>query len=85
MCVCVWCVLDGGLQFAFHWMCNCPSGAARVVCLMTHQEITEGVSRLCQLVATPLQQCATPTNSKGDPSIWLDRLAAIFKYVSMLY
>jgi transportin-3 len=53
--------------------------AARVVCLMTHQEITEGVSRLCQLVATPLQQCATPTNSKGDPSIWLDRLAAIFK------
>ena len=64
-------------------MCHYP-GAARVVSLMTHQEITEGVSRLCHLVATPLKQCATPTDGKGDPSIWLDRLAAIFKCVVMV-
>ena len=57
-----------------------PPGAARVVCLMDHQQITAGISTLCQKIATPLQAFALPGEHEGDPSIWMDRLAAVFRY-----
>lgn len=53
--------------------------AARVVCLMEHPQVTAGISSLCQKIATPLQAFASPGEHEGDPSLWMDRLAAVFR------
>ena len=58
-----------------------PPGAARVVCLMEHPQVTAGISSLCQKIATPLQAFASPGEHEGDPSLWMDRLAAVFRCV----
>ena len=52
-----------------------------MVCLMEHQQITAGISSLCQKIATPLQAFASSGEHEGDPSIWMDRLAAVFRCV----
>ena len=48
---------------------------------MEHPQVTAGISSLCQKIATPLQAFALPGEHEGDPSLWMDRLAAVFRCV----
>ena len=48
---------------------------------MEHPQVTAGISSLCQKIATPLQAFALPGEHEGDPSLWMDRLAAVFRWV----
>ena len=50
---------------------------------MEHPQVTAGISSLCQKIATPLQAFALPGEHEGDPSIWMDRLAAVFRCVGV--
>ena len=61
-------------------------GACQVLAKMPPDEIREGIKQLAQLQLTPLQALllqhdgTEPKSGSGkDPSLWLDRLAAIFR------
>ena len=55
-------------------------GFAKVVCLMQPKQITDGIGKLCQVIASLLAQFAVEgSKPEGDPSILLDRLSAIFR------
>ena len=64
-------------------------GTAAVLSKMPPEKITEALRQLCSLQVAPLQKVLEqPETSNGntkscDPTVWLDRLAAIFSSISV--
>lgn len=64
------------------------SGVASIVQCMPHGEIPAALRELCSLQLTPLcdvidMDVVPIRGTKTDPVLWLDRLAAIFRGVSV--
>ncbi|XP_064600886.1 LOW QUALITY PROTEIN: transportin-3-like [Liolophura sinensis] len=63
-------------------------GTATILGRMPHDKVTEGLKQLCSFQLTPLQklleeETGPPTKDKNkDPTVWLDRLAAIFRHTN---
>ncbi|XP_055932658.1 transportin-3-like [Argiope bruennichi] len=63
-------------------------GTALILGQMPHDKITDGLMELCKTQTTPLSQLLKEDKSvvkegtKTDPAVWLDRLAAIFRYTT---
>ncbi|XP_013416764.1 transportin-3 [Lingula anatina] len=61
-------------------------GVSLILAKLPHEKITEGLKEMCILQITPLQKIlddsAKDTGSKADPTVWLDRLAAIFRHTN---
>ncbi|XP_071056779.1 transportin-3 isoform X2 [Onthophagus taurus] len=64
------------------------TGVAAIVSCMPHRDVTSALRELCYMQLTPLMQLieqdVVPVRgTKSDPVLWVDRLAAIFKYVTI--
>ncbi|KAH3738663.1 transportin-3-like [Dreissena polymorpha] len=65
-------------------------GVATILATMPHDKCTEGMSQLCSFQTNGLSKLLTggsDTPKQGaadDPTVWLDRLAAIFRYTTPL-
>ncbi|GIX93597.1 transportin-3 [Caerostris extrusa] len=63
-------------------------GTALILGQMPHDKITDGLMELCKTQTMPLSQVlkedktAVKEGTKTDPAVWLDRLAAIFRYTT---
>lgn len=63
-------------------------GASLILSRMPHDKIADGLRQLCVIQLTPLAQVVqnaetVKDGSKGDPTIWLDRMAAIFRNLNV--
>lgn len=64
------------------------SGVANIVQCMPHNDIPAALRELCSLQLNPLcelmERDVVPIrNTKTDPVLWLDRLASIFRGISV--
>ncbi|GFU37610.1 transportin-3 [Nephila pilipes] len=63
-------------------------GTALILGQMSHEKITDGLMELCKTQTTPLSLLLkedknnVKEGTKSDPAVWLDRLAAIFRYTT---
>ncbi|KAK7492007.1 hypothetical protein BaRGS_00016671 [Batillaria attramentaria] len=62
-------------------------GTATILTRLPHSKISEGLRQLCLCQITPLKGLLESTEpvkqgTPTDPTIWLDRLAAIFRYTN---
>ncbi|GFW55800.1 transportin-3 [Trichonephila clavipes] len=63
-------------------------GTALILGQMSHEKITDGLMELCKTQTTPLSlllkedKSSLKEGTKSDPAVWLDRLAAIFRYTT---
>ncbi|XP_022802202.1 transportin-3-like [Stylophora pistillata] len=58
-------------------------GVCKVLEGIESEQLSEGLNSICGIHVTSLKQIlSAPANSYPDPTLWLDRLAATFRYVN---
>lgn len=58
-------------------------GVCKVLEGIESKQLSEGLNSICGIHVTSLRQIlSAPANSYPDPTLWLDRLAATFRYVN---